>query len=43
MLDVGAYMKALEVPALSLSVPSSDLRAVWDVSGLSGEEGVLHV
>lgn len=43
MLDVGAYTKALEVPALSLSAPSSRIRAAWDVSGLSGGGGALHV
>lgn len=43
MLDVGAYMKALEVPGLNLSEPLSDLGAVWDASGLSGERGELHV
>lgn len=43
MLDVGAYVKALEVPTRGLSKPSSDLRAARDVSGLSGERGVLSI
>lgn len=43
MLDVGPYMKALEVPDRGLSEPSSGLRAAWDIPGLAGEGGVFSV
>lgn len=42
MLDVGPYMKALEVPALVLSQALFRPQGTWDFLGLSWKEAVLN-